>query len=70
MIELIKDLLSDSDLVYPSPARTKLENRRQAVRQRLHAILDPDDDTPGINKNMRKKWLDWKAKQDITILEA
>lgn len=32
--------------------------------------LDPDDDTPGIRKNKKKKWSDYKVLRDISVVEA
>jgi len=29
--------------------------------------LDPNDDTPGIRKNRKKKWVDYKQLTDVTI---
>ncbi len=31
--------------------------------------LDPEDDTPGIRKNLNKKWADAKVKKGVTIVE-
>ena len=31
--------------------------------------LDPQDDTPGIRKNYKKKWVDYKSKLNVSIIQ-
>ncbi len=68
-LELVKETLSDPNLPDPSAARTRLENRLAVLRLRLRTALDPDDPAPGVRKNMRRRWVDMKARAGVTYVE-
>ncbi len=60
---LLKDLLVDF------PSNGTLLARRTALRSLLQAALDPDDVTPGVHKNVEKKWADMKTARGLTYVE-
>jgi len=57
----------DSDILQGIKLKKELGLTPTEAQKRA---LDPEDDTPGIRKNKKKKWADFKALQDISIVEA
>jgi hypothetical protein len=41
----------------------------QEDRARFDKALDPNDDTPGIKKNFKKKWIDFKTVVEVEIVQ-
>ena len=70
--EEISKLSHQLDLMDKMEKRGKLSNKNRArlsqLEARIDAALDPDDDTPGIRKARRKRWVDIKATENATIL--
>jgi len=47
--------------------KEKLGQDTTEIKERIAKAIDPDDESPGIRKNKRKKWKDFKEKADIEI---
>lgn len=63
---LIDDALTDAD----TAQTTKLNARKTQLRREMKKALDPDHPSPGIRKNHRKRWADFKAKTGVTIKDS
>ena len=55
------------DLAVEFPGNTKLQNRLVTLKTSLQKALDPDDSTPGVRKNLMRRWADAKVALGITI---
>lgn len=62
-IELIRDA-QDAGI-----SNVQLDGRLVSLRNRIKKALDLDDPEPGIRKNHRKKWKDFKTKFGIKIVK-
>ena len=69
-LERERVLIDDALIDATGKTKTRLTNRKAALRNEVIRALDPDDPMPGIRSNHRKKWADWKVKNFITIQEA
>jgi len=56
------------DLIAEFPANTKLKNRATALKSLLLKALDPDDDTPGVRTNPKRRWATIKAKRGYIVV--
>ena len=55
------------DLAVEFPGNTKLQDRLATLKTALQKALDPDDSTPGVRKNLMRRWADAKVTLGITI---
>lgn len=62
-------LIDLRDTLPAGPAKDKVVARLQTLRTRLQAALDPDDASPGVQKNPRKLWADFKSKHGLVFQE-
>lgn len=61
--QLVKDLAAEF------PGNTKLQNRLVTLKTQVQKALDPDDNTPGVKKNIQRRWVDAKAAAGLTFVE-
>ena len=64
--------INEPDEIFDEKVLNGIQAKRslglELTPQQLKAI-DPDDDTPGIRKNKRRKWQDYKRSVDATIVQ-
>lgn len=68
LTELLADWNLVKEMLVEFPGNAKLEESKQSLKVQLKKALDPDDEHPGVKKNWRRRWADYKIRKKINIV--